>query len=478
MLNKICGKVVGAMIRDMTQGSPAKLIWTFTIPMFIGNIFQQLYNMVDAIVVGRFIGPQALAAVGTSFPVIFLLVAVVLGLSMGSGVVISQYFGAKDEEKTRRAISTALTFQIVLALVMSVVGVVLSRPLLLLLGTPEAILGDATSYMQIFFGGVVFMFAYNALAGILRSLGDSKTPLYFLIVSTLVNVVLNIYFVVVLKWGVPGVAWATVISQGVSSLLSLLYIYYKVPYLKFLAKQWVFDRAIFATMVKIGIPSSIQQGIASVGMMFVQALVNSFGPTTMAAFAAAGRMDSFAMMPIMNLGMAVATYTGQNIGAGRFDRISQGVRATLAMVIVSTVLITLLVLTAGPYLIQIFVTDAEVEVIAQGVDYLRTVSLFYVIFGVLMVLNGVLRGAGDALIPLFTSLASLVVRVGAAYWLTTTALGYRGIWWSIPIGWSVAMLVPTLRYLSGAWKAKSVVRRQMFATVPAVVVPETGPDLD
>lgn len=452
------------MIRDMTQGSPAKLIWSFSIPMFIGNLFQQFYNMVDAIVVGRFIGPQALAAVGTSFPVIFLLVSVVLGLSMGSGIVISQYFGAKDHAKTRRAISTAITFQVISAAVVSIVGVFASRPLLVLLGTPESILPDAAAYMQIFFGGVVFMFVYNALAGILRALGDSKTPLYFLIVSTIVNVVLNVYFVVYLGWGVPGVAWATVISQGLSSALSLIYIFYRIPFLKFSRHEWSFDRDIFANMVKIGIPSSLQQGIASVGMLVVQSLVNGFGPTTMAAFAAAGRMDSFAMMPIMNFSMAISTYTGQNIGAGRFDRIGAGLKATLAMVIVSTLMVTILVFTVGAQLVTVFVSAAETEVIAMGVDYMRTVSVFYVVFGTLMVLNGVLRGAGDAFIPLFTSLTSLVVRVAMAYWLTTTALGYRGIWWSIPIGWSIAVFVPVLRYLGGAWKAKAVVRQQSFAT--------------
>lgn len=452
------------MVRDMTQGSPAKLIWAFSIPMFIGNMFQQFYNMVDAIVVGRFIGPHALAAVGTSFPVIFLLVSLVLGLSMGSGIVISQYFGAKDHAKTRRAISTAITFQVISAIVMSIVGVVASRPLLVLLGTPEIILPDAAAYMQIFFGGVVFMFAYNAIAGVLRALGDSKTPLYFLMVSTVVNVVLNVYFVVSLGWGVPGVAWATVISQGLSSVLCLIYIYYKVPYLKFTRHEWSFDKNIFATMVKIGIPSSLQQGIASVGMLVVQSLVNGFGPTTMAAFAAAGRMDSFAMMPVMNFSMAISTYTGQNIGAGRFDRIGAGLKATLAMVVVSTIVVTILVFTVGAQLITIFVSAAETDVIRMGVDYMRTVSVFYVVFGALMVVNGVLRGAGDAFIPLFTSLTSLVVRVVAAYWLTSTVLGYRGIWWSIPIGWSVAAFVPVLRYLSGAWRAKAVVRQQIFAT--------------
>ena len=450
------------MLRDMTQGSPAKLIWAFSVPMFIGSIFQQLYNMVDAIVVGRFVGPNALAAVGTSFPVIFFLVSLVLGMTMGSGVVISQFFGAKDIVKTRRAVVTALAFQLVFAAFLGVLGVVLSRPLLILLNTPDVILGDATAYMQIFFSGILFMFAYNAFAGILRSLGDSKTPLYFLIISSLLNIGLNIYFVVELGLGVRGVAWATLIAQGVSSVLTFAYIYLRVPLLKFTRAELVFDWDIFWKMVRIGAPSSLQQALASVGMMVVQSLVNSFGPVTMAAYTAASRMDSFAMIPIMNFGMAVSTFTGQNIGANRLDRVALGLKATLMMVIAACLIVSLLVFTAGGYMIGLFITGEQAEIVAQGIDYMRTVSLFYAVFGVIMVLNGVLRGAGDAWVPMVTTLASLAIRVASAYVLVNTGLTYRGIWWSIPIGWSVAVLVPTYRYFSGVWKTKAVVRQNLL----------------
>lgn len=462
------------MLKDMTQGSPTRLILSFSIPMFIGSIFQQMYNMVDSIVVGRYVGPNALAAVGTSFPIIFLLVSLVLGLTMGSGVVISQYFGAKDNDKVRRAVSTALSFQLFCALIMGVIGILLSRPLLRLLNTPASILADSAAYMQIFFGGIIFMFAYNALAGILRSLGDSRTPLYFLIISSIINIALDIYFVASLGWGVKGVAWATLIAQGVSSILCIAYIYKRVPMLQFTRQQFVFDYDIFKTMVRIGLPSSVQQSLASVGMMAVQALVNSFGPVTMAAYTAAGRMDSFAMMPIMNFGMAVATYTGQNIGANRLDRVSQGLRSTLAMVVACCLVVSVLVFTMGPQMIQIFVSASEAEVITRGVDYMKTISIFYAVFGAMMVLNGVLRGAGDAMIPMFTTIVSLIVRVSCAYWLVNTSLSYRGIWWSIPIGWVVATLVPTYRYVSGGWKAKAVVRQQMFAEPKPTVAAGTS----
>ncbi|MDP3486488.1 MAG: MATE family efflux transporter, partial [Bacillota bacterium] len=460
------------MVKDMTQGSAAKLILTFSLPMLVGNIFQQMYNMVDSIVVGRFVGPNALAAVGTSFPIIFLLISLVLGLTMGSGVVISQFFGAKQTDKVRRAVSTALSFQLVFALIMSMLGLVLSRPLLLLLRTPPEIITESVAYMQIFFGGLIFMFAYNAFAGILRSLGDSKTPLYFLMISSLINIGLDIYFVAGLGWGVRGVALATLIAQGFSSVLCLVYVYKRVPLLRFTRAEWVFDMDIFKTMLRIGIPSSIQQTVASIGMMAMQALVNSFGSVTIAAYTAASRMDSFAMMPIMTLGMAVSTFTGQNIGANRLDRVRSGLWATTGLVVVSCILVSILVFTVGPQMIQVFITAEETEVIARGVEYLQTVSIFYVVFGIMVIFNGVLRGAGDAMVPMVTTIVALITRVSVGYWLVTIpSISYRGIWWAIPAGWVVGTIIPTVRYFSGAWKAKAVVRQQMFAEAnPAVGV--------
>jgi putative MATE family efflux protein len=447
----------------MTEGSPAKLILAFSVPMFIGSVFQQIYNMADSAIVGRFVGPNALAAVGTSFPVIFLLASMLMGLTMGAGVIISQFFGAKQMDKVRRAISTALIFQMASGVVLSILGLLFSRPLLVLLQTPAEIINDSATYMRIFFGGLIFMFGYYAFAAILRSLGDSKTPLYFMIFSNVVNIALDIYFVASLGWGVAGVAWATLIAQALAAFSCGIYVYRKVPLFKFSFSDFVFDLEILKTMVRIGIPTSLQQTFASMGMMAVQALVNSFGPTTMAAFTAAGRMDSFAMMPIMNFGMAISTYTGQNVGANNLVRVSQGLRATLIMVVIASLSVSLLVFTLGPQLIQVFISADHADVITQGVDYMRTVSIFYVLFGILMVTNGVLRGAGDAMIPMITTITSLVVRVTVAYWLANIpGIGHRGIWWGIPAGWALGSMVPVYRYLSGAWKEKAVVRQQMF----------------
>jgi putative MATE family efflux protein len=452
----------------MTVGSPAKLILAFTLPMFIGSVFQQVYNMADSAIVGRFVGPNALASVGTSFPVIFLLASMLMGLTMGAGVVISQFFGAKQLDKVKRAISTALLFQLFAGMAITVMGLFISRPLLVLLRTPPEIINDSATYMRIFFGGSMFMFAYYGFAAILRALGDSKTPLYFMILANVVNIGLDLYFVAVMGWGVAGVAWATLIAQALSAVTCGIYLYVKVPLFRFSRSEFTFDTEILKTMVRIGLPTSVQQSLASVGMMAVQALVNSFGSVTMAAFTAAGRMDSFAMMPIMNMGMAISTYTGQNIGAGKIKRIGEGLKATLIMVVISSAIIGFLVFTFGPQLIQVFITAEHVDVISQGVDYMRTVSIFYIAFGVLMVVNGVLRGAGDAMIPMYTTVTSLLVRVGVAYWLSSIpSIGYRGIWWGIPAGWTLASIVPVYRYLSGKWREKAVVRGEMFANATA-----------
>lgn len=451
------------MLKDMTQGNPMKLIFSFAIPMLIGNIFQQLYNMVDSVVVGRYVGANALAAVGSSFPIIMLLISMIMGLTMGGGIIISQLYGAKQMDKVKRAISTALIFQGIAAILVTILGLSLSRWILTMLNTPVEVFNDSATYMRIFFSGLIAMFAYNAFSGILRSLGDSKTPLYFLIVATFVNIFLDILFVAQFGWGVAGVAWATIIAQSVSAILCIVYIYRKVPLLALKLSEFIFDKELFLTMVKLGIPSSIQQTLASTGMIAVQGLVNSFGPITMAAFTAAGRLDSLANMPAMNLSMSVSTYTGQNLGANRVDRVQAGLIAALKIMAIITVTMSVVVFVAGPYLIQVFIDASESEVIRQGVDYMKTVSVFYLVFGTMFIFNGVLRGAGDTTVPMYATMLNLAVRVIAAYTLSSTSLGYRGIWMSLPIGWCVGAIIPVFRYFTGKWKDKAVIRQKMMS---------------
>lgn len=446
------------MIQDMTKGSVIRQIAVFAIPLFIGNIFQQLYNMVDAVVVGRFVGKNALAAVGTSFPAIFLLVALVMGLTMGASVVVSQLFGAGELKKMRRAISTSFIFLIICAISLTLLGLLISRNLLLLLKTPPEVIDEATVYLKIIFSGLMFMFLYNTIAAFLRALGDSRTPLYFLIVSSLLNMGLDLLFVIRFNMGVAGVAWATVIAQAVSVLLSIIYIYKRVELLRLHPRDMVFDRELFAQSVRLGIPASIQQTVVAFGMIAVQGLVNSFGSVTMAAYTAAARIDSIAMMPIMNLGLSVSTFTAQNIGAGNLERVRRGYRQTLAMVAACCAVTSTIILLFGPKLIQLFVDAAETEVISQGNDYITVVSFFYIMLGLLFVTNGVLRGSGDMTVSMASTIVNLAVRVAAAYYLSSRpGIGFRGIWWSIPIGWCCGFIVAYIRYRSGKWTEKGVV---------------------
>ncbi|NSW90695.1 MAG: MATE family efflux transporter [Firmicutes bacterium] len=451
------------MLKDMTKGSETKHILVFAIPMFIGNIFQQLYNMVDAVVVGRFIGKDALAAVGTSSPVIFLLVALVMGLSIGASVIISQLYGAGDLKKLKRAVSTAYIFLLISGAIITLMGLLSSRGLLILLQTPKEIFNDAAAYLNIFFSGLIFTFVYNAISAILRGLGDSKTPLYFLITSSLLNVGLDVLFVAVFGMGVAGAAWATVISQGVSAILCLIYVYARVELLRILPKDMVFDKDLFIKSVKLGIPGSIQQTVVSVSMMALQGLVNSYGSVTMAAYTAASRIDSIAMMPIMNLGLASTTFTAQNIGAGELKRVRRGYRRSLAMVTICCIITSAIILSFGPNLMSIFIDSKEVEVITQGNDYITVVSFFYILMGVMFVTNGVLRGSGDMIVSMASTLTSLGIRIIAAYILSSVeTIGYKGIWWSIPIGWLVGATIAIIRYKSGKWVEKRVVKRPTF----------------
>ncbi|TFG62483.1 MAG: MATE family efflux transporter, partial [Spirochaetales bacterium] len=292
-------------MRDMTEGPEGKLILQFSIPMLIGNLFQQLYNMVDSIVVGQGVGKEALAAVGASFPIMFFMISIVMGITMGASIMLSQFFGAKDMVKLRKTIDTTYIFMLVSSLAISVVGILLAGPILRLVKIPEDVFPLAKQYLTIMFGGMVFLFGYNGISGILRGLGDAKNPLYFLIVATLLNVALDLLFVLVFRWGVAGVAWATVIAQGISFILSLIFVQNsKFDVLKINLKTIRFDWEIFKTSLRIGLPSGIQQALVSLGFVALTRIVNPFGTSTIAGYTAATRLDSLAVIPAMNISMA------------------------------------------------------------------------------------------------------------------------------------------------------------------------------
>lgn len=444
-------------MKDMTKGNEAKLIFNFALPMLIGNIFQQLYNTVDSIIVGRYVGKEALAAVGTSFPIIFLLVSLIMGITIGSTILISQYYGARDMKSVRKTIDTTYIFLLFASITITIVGLLSSSALLKLLKTPDEVFVHAKNYLNITFIGMIGMFGYNSVSSILRGLGDSKTPLRFLIISTIINIVLDIIFVVPLKMGVEGAAWATIIAQFCSFVFGVYHLNKNHEVFKIKFKNIKFDKDIFKLTVKIGIPSGIQQVLFSFGMMAMQGLVNGFGANTMAGFNAATKVDSFASMPIMNFGAAISTFVGQNIGANKPERIKRGYNSTLIMTVGLSVATSIIINVFGVQLVSLF--NTEPEVIKEGTAYIARVSSFYVLLAIMFISNGVMRGAGDTIFPMISSLLSmLIIRVPIAYFLAWKLKSSNGIWWSIPAGWLVGVIVTQIYYHTGRWKKKAVVK--------------------
>ncbi len=445
------------MTKDMTQGNPFKNLFYFAMPMVLGNIFQQFYSIIDSIVVGNFVNSKALAAVGASYPITFVCIAVATGASVGCSVVISQMFGAKCLGEMKTAIHTSLISIAVFSFALMIAGLRSSSLILTLLKTPLDIFEDANMFLQIYFMGVMFLFIYNISTSSFNALGDSKTPLYFLIFSSILNVLLDLLFVIKFKMGVKGVAYATLIAQGISVILSLTYLYKKVSAIKTDEECRLFDLKTLKNMCKIAIPSIIQQSIVSVGNLFVQVLVNGYGWATIAGYTAATKIDSITIMPMVNLSSAVSIFTAQNVGAKKNERINSGYKAALAMIVFFCTCVALIIFIFGSKLIGMFVDlSANEQVITTGVEYLRVVSMFYFFMGLMVITNGVLRGAGDVKVFMFSSLTNLLTRIIFAYTLAFL-IGQKAIWWAIPLGWTVSSTISIIRYKSEKWKGKTVV---------------------
>ncbi|WP_320019689.1 MATE family efflux transporter [Labilibaculum manganireducens] len=448
-------------MKDFTTGNVTKLILNFTLPMLLGNVFQQLYNIVDSIIVGKVLGKEALASVGASFPIIFTLIALLIGIGSGFSIVISQFYGAKDINKVKRAIDTMYLFLFGAGILVSVLGIYFSKDLFLLLQLPVELIPQATSYLNVYMAGMIMFFGFSGTSSILRGLGDSKTPLYFLILASIFNIIFDLLFVMVFKWGIAGAAWATVLAQSGAFISGIIYLNRNHNIIKFSLFKLVFDKEIFITSLKIGIPSGIQHTFVALGMMALLGIVNTFGTDVIAAYTAAGRIDSLAMMPAMNFSQAVAAFVGQNLGANKIDRVRQGFKVTFIMSNVFCLMMTAIIILFGSHLMKLFTTDANV--IAIGEKYLIIVSSFYLLFSTMFTTNGVLRGAGDTLIPMFITLFSLwLIRIPCAYFLSSH-IEETGIWWSIPIGWSMGTIFSYLYYRTGRWKKKSIVSHQKYS---------------
>ncbi|MDD4571996.1 MAG: MATE family efflux transporter [Clostridia bacterium] len=460
------------MIKDLTVGKPTKVLFFFTLPMLLGNIFQQLYNVVDSIVVGRFVGADALAAVGAAFPVVFLALAITMGTSMGCSVVISQYFGSHQYKKLKSAITTTLIAGVGVGAILTIIGLLVYKPLLALLQTPNNIIGDAYTYLYIYFFGLIAFFLFQSLSSVFSALGDSKTPLYFLIVSTTINIVLDFYFVLSLGMGVAGVAIATVIAEVVAAIG--LFIKLKLYFKKLVfnedeaeVKAEIFDLPILKQMATIAVPSVIQQSLVCIGIMAIQGLVNSYGSNVIAGYTAATRIDTIAMMPMMNISMAISTYTAQNIGAGKIERIRQGFNAGVKMMLVFGIFITAVIFLFGSNLMGLFVdmSKTDPQVVQIGINYLQVVSVFYILMGTLFSANGVLRGAGDMRFFMFSTILGFGTRIAAAYVLAAF-IGVAAIWWSVVIGWLAGAIIAVWRYKSGLWQDKAAVQKPEHALQP------------
>lgn len=450
-------------MKDLTKGNETTQILFFALPMLVGNVFQQFYNMVDSWVVGQYVGTTALAAVGASFPIIFLMIALVMGFSMGSNVLIAQYYGAKDMKKVRSMISTTYLVLFWMGLSLSIIGIVLAKPILTLLSVPGDVMPQALTYLRIIFSGLLFTFGYNGVGAILRGLGDSMTPLYMLIAATLLNVVLDLVSVLVLHMGVAGVAWATIIAQGSSFIGSLIYLNRTHELLRTDFRHLQFNKELFLLSLKIGLPSGIQQALVGMGMMFMTAVVNSFGSIVMAGFSAASRIDSFVGMPSMNISMAVSTFVGQNLGAGKPERVQKGYRSALIIALSITAVLMVVLLVFGKALVSIFTPDPNV--VAVGAQYLTVIAPFYFAFTIMFITNGVIRGAGETIVPMLSTLFAMwLIRVPSAI-LFSSRWGEVGIWWAMPTGWLFGMIIAYSYYRTGRWKNKVVVRR-----VPKVAV--------
>ena len=443
---------------DMTYGNPYKLIFLFSVPLLIGNIFQQLYNMVDSIVVGNFVGEKALAAVGTGFPIIFLMSSLFIGISTGATVMVSQFYGARDIKRVNDTVNTIYTAMIIGVIPLSLLGVFLSEPLLRLIQVPDdGTLEMAKIYMIVIFIGIVGNLGFNINSGILQGLGDSRTSLIFLLIAATTSTVLDLVFVLVFHWDVMGVALATIIAQIFSWVFGIWFINRRYSEIHIRLFGFHFDKALFKQAMKLGIPSGIQQALFSVGSLVMQSLVNSFGSAFMAGFNGANKIDTFAFMPIQSFTNAVTTYTGQNIGAGNHERVRKGLRAGMALSVGTSILMCILVYPLSAFMMRMF--SQNQEVIDAGVAYLHELMPFYALLAISFCFSSVMRGAGEMIVPMISSLFALwLVRVPSAY-LLAHFFGGEMIYYSYAIGWVVGILISGLYYATGRWKNKSIVKK-------------------
>lgn len=441
------------MVKDLTQGNPSKILWQFTMPMFVSVIFQQLYNIADSVIVGNFAvkGEEALAAVGASYPITMIFMAIAVGCNVGCAVMISQLFGAKRYREMKTAVYTTLIASLVISAVLTVLGELGSVGMLRMINTPDNIFVDADVYLRVYIGGFLFLFLYNVVTGIFTSLGDSKTPLYFLIGSSLGNVVMDWLFVAIFHWDVAGVAWATFICQGIACVLAVFTLKKRLKEVVCEGKPEIFSMQMLKRIGAFAVPSVLQQSFVSVGNIFVQNLINGFGSSVIAGYSAAIKINTFAITCFSTLGNAMSSFTAQNIGAGNIERVKKGLRTGFGMGFIIGIPFFFGCFFAGSALIRLFMSEESGVAMEVGTQFLKIVGPFYFIISMKLVTDGLLRGSGAMTSFMIATFSDLILRVALGY-ILAVPLKTTGIWLSWPIGWVIGTGLSLFFYAKGVWK--------------------------
>ena len=441
------------MNKDLTVGKPSTVLWKFCLPLFGSVIFQQLYNIADSFVAGKFVGENALAAVGNSYELTLIFIAFGFGCNMGCSVIVSRLFGAKQYKDLKTAVYTTFIASGALCAILMLAGLLLGQPLLHLINTPENIFSDSWTYLKIYIWGVPFVLFYNIATGIFSALGDSKTPFIFLVCSSSANIFMDILFVTAFNMGVAGVAWATFICQGISCIFAMMFVFKRLAAIKIKETPAVFSWVLLKDISVIAIPSIFQQSFISVGNIIIQGTINGFGPGVMAGYAASVKLNSLVITSLTTLGNGISNFTAQNLGAKRYERINEGFRAGVKLVWIICIPFVLVYLFAGKYLVYAFLDTPSEAALSTGITFLRIVAPFYFVASLKLVSDGVLRGAGMMKKFMIATFANLILRVVLAMTLSIP-FGSTGIWLAWPIGWIIATVMSIIFYKSGCWNNK------------------------
>lgn len=445
---------------DMLQGSSGRSLLFFAVPMILGNLFQQFYNIMDSVIVGQFVSEEALASVGASYAITNVFIAVAIGGGIGSSVLISQFLGAGQTGRMKTAVSTTLINFLAISLILGVAGTLLNDTLLHWLNVPENVFEDAAVYLRIYFLGLPFLFMYNVQAAVFQSLGDSRTPLGLLIFSSLLNVGLDLWFVISFNMGVAGVAWATLMAQGVSAVISFGLLMLKLRGYESAKDEFqLYNLKMMISMMRVAIPSTLQQSIVHMGILLVQSVVNSFGSSVMAGYSAGTRIESISIVPMLAIGNAMSTFTAQNMGAQNPERVRRGYRFCYLVLAVCALFLCGLIQLFGDVFISAFLDAGEsYEAFQVGMSYVNFISFFFIFIGLKATTDGVLRGAGDVLVFTLANLANLALRVFVANYFAPR-YGIEFVWYAVPIGWAVNYLISFIRYMKGSWSRVELVKK-------------------